>query len=558
MKILGRWLPLVVVGATYIWSMVAIFHYRAQQLPPGVRVRLRISHWQLEAGARDGFRQLAAEYQKLHPDVFIEQEAIPESTYGQWSMTQLISGTAPDIMEYGMTPLSASYSGRYFLPLTSEIDQPNPYNTGTALAGESWRKTFKDGLRSGYFDELQTYLIVPMSMFTRRILYNRDLYRQLTGRDTPPRNYREFLAACEQIHQHRDTLGHPYVPIAASGYHIDMWDQTLCLPLTYAALRQLDFNRDGTAANQELYAAIATSRITMNDPVFTARFQMLRELLAYAPPGVAGLSRDEAVFLFAQQRAVFIVSGTWDMRGLLDQARGTFATGILPAPLPDRDDPEFGKILEGPVYEQTMVGLPLAITRTCPHPEVALDFLKFATSQHGNELLNRACGWVPIIRGAAMAPELAGFEARLDGVFGAMPTTLGGDTTVKWQQLLALFFVNQIDYPAMANEYETFYREHAPAEFAEQLRNRQRGSASDEQLLARLRVQAGCSTGAAVAENWVRYRQLETDRLLARELDMQWLAHFVADGPVNKIACAPYEFTPAALAHARQQAAEHR
>jgi ABC-type glycerol-3-phosphate transport system substrate-binding protein len=61
-------------------------------------VTIRIAHWQLEAGAREGLAEAAAEYEKLHPHVRIIQEAIPESTYGQWMSTQLMGGTAPDIV----------------------------------------------------------------------------------------------------------------------------------------------------------------------------------------------------------------------------------------------------------------------------------------------------------------------------------------------------------------------------------------------------------------------------------------------------------------------------
>ena len=216
--------PLLVVGIAYVWSAVAIFSYRAKLAPPGTTITLRIGHWQLEPGVREGFDALAAEYRKLHPEVYIVQDAVPESTYNQWLTTQVMGGTASDLIEAGglPPPLMLSYYSRYFLPLNNYVNQPNPYNAGTPLAGEPWRNTFTDGMYAGYIEELQSYMAVPLASFAYRIVYNRDLYQKLTGRTTPPKDYRDFLALCEQIRQQRDDRGRPYVPIAASGYHIPM------------------------------------------------------------------------------------------------------------------------------------------------------------------------------------------------------------------------------------------------------------------------------------------------------------------------------------------------
>ena len=563
MKKIGQFLrqhfPLLVVGIAYAWSAVAICSYRAQLAPPGTKITLRIGHWQLEPGVRDGFNALAAEYRTLHPDVYIVQDAVPESTYSQWLTTQVMGGTASDMIEAGMLagPLMLSYYSRYFLPLNNYVNLPNPYNAGTPLAGEPWRNTFKDGMRAGYIDELQSYMAVPLAQFAYRIVYNRDLYRKLTGRTTPPQNYRDFVALCAQIRQHRDDRGRPYVPIAASSYHIGMWDTKLCEPLTFAALRKLDLNRDGAVGADEFFAGIATKRIGFDFPPFVARYQMLHELTPFMPTGVTGLGRDEAVFLFAQQRAVFITSGTWDTESLREQARGTFDAGVLDFPLPAADDPEFGQILEGPVYDRTFAGMPFVITRTCKHPEIALDFLQFLSSQHGNTEFTRHIGWIPSVRGAQMPPALAGYEPHLEGVYGAMPMTLGGDTNAKWQQLLALFMINQIDYPSMSGQYLAYYLEHGSKEFAEMQRNNQRVLIREEQLMAGLRAGALLAPTATSAGLWSRYRQLETDRLLVRNLWPSLLAKIVSDGPVTN-AVGPYEISPAALANVRRQLGGNR
>jgi ABC-type glycerol-3-phosphate transport system substrate-binding protein len=55
--------------------------------------------------------------------------------------------------------------------------------------------------------------------------------------------------------------------------------------------------------------------------------------------------------------------------------------------------------------------LPFAITRTSPHFEQALDFLRFMAGQEQNEKLNRIIGWMPSVKGTELDPALEGVRA---------------------------------------------------------------------------------------------------------------------------------------------------
>jgi len=551
-----RHFALLFVLAVFLWSALAILLYRQAGMPPGAKIQLRIAHWQLEGGVRQAFDRMAEEYRKLHPEVAIVQDAIPEGVYGTWLTTQLMGGTASDMIEIGLgVPYNVQlgYLSRYFLPLTPYVNAPNPYNRGTPLAGLPWRKTYKDGMRNSYVEELQQYLTVPLAQFGIRIFYNRDLLRRLTGLDEAPREYRAFLRACETIRAQRDENGRPYTPIASSAYHAGMWDGFMCQPLTYGAVRRVDFNRDGAVGNDELYVGFKTGRIGFDFGPYQARFRMLRQLTAQFQTGFTGLGRDEAVFLFAQQRAVFISTGTWDAGSLLEQARGVFDVGIMDFPAPAADDPEFGAFMEGPVYERPAAGFRFGIARSCKHPEAALDFLRFLGSQRGNQELNAIIGWIPAIEGASVSPLVRAFEPHLEGVFGAMPVdSLGGETSIRWQQLFALFQVNQIDYERMVAQYEPFYLERGAEELAEAIRNRRRSVARDEQFLAGVRELAMSASGAEAASRWIKYRQLTTGRLLARHLGTALLKKRLDEGRAAN-AVGPYEFSPDVIARVRER-----
>lgn len=379
--------------------------------------------------------------------------------------------------------------------------------------------------------------------------------KQLTGLDEAPRNLRDFLAACERIKSCQDPRGKPYTPIAGSAYHIGMWDSFMCEPLTYGAVRQVDFNRDGAVGNDELFVGFKTGRISFDFPAYAAKFNMLNELTRQCQAGFTGLGRDEAVFLFAQQRAVFISTGTWDAGSLQEQARGSFEVGVMDFPIPAKDDPVFGPILEGPVYERPAAGFPFAITRTSKHPEVALDFLMFLGSQRRNEEFNRIIGWIPAISGTSLSPLLKAFEPHLEGVYGAMPITLGGETIIKWQQLYSLFQVHQIDYAQLTAEFLPFYLSKGVDEYEEMQRNRRRSVARDEQFIAGMRALATAAGPSESAFEWMRYRQLASDRLMCRDLNAVLLEKRLNAGGIPQ-APGPYDFAPEVLARVRARLGE--
>src|SRR5262245_25299310 len=213
---------LLLVAAAFAWSIAAIATRRTAEVPPQSIV-LRIAHWQLEAGVRQAFDQLATDYRReVNPNFYLIQDIIPETTYGQWVSTQLMGGTAPDIIEKGKGLTDAiwiSFANRYFMPLSRDVAQPNPHNKGTELEQVPMRQTYVDGMRAGYEDQMQEYMNVPLSQFVIRVFYNRDLLRRLTGLSEAPTNYHEFLKVCEKIASRRDERGQNYTPIASSSWH---------------------------------------------------------------------------------------------------------------------------------------------------------------------------------------------------------------------------------------------------------------------------------------------------------------------------------------------------
>ena len=514
-------LPWIAIGLVFLWAVFSIVTRRHEKESPDI-VTVRIAHWQLEAGAREGLAEAAAEYEKLHPNVRIIQEAIPESTYGQWMSTQLMGGTAPDIVQAGMVdaPLMTAFFTRYLLPLSSYVTQPNPYNAGTDLEGVPLFLTFKDGMRRSFIDETQEFMTIPLALVSLRLFYNKTLLKELTGLDEVPKDYRKFLEVCEKIRSQKQPNGQPYIAIAGSRYHFARWEDSMAKPLTYDALRDIDFNRDGRFSKDEMFMGFATGKIDFSNPAYRASFKMVDSITKELPSGWSGLGRDEALFNFAQQKAVFTSGGIYEAGGIQEQAQGKFELGVADFPVPAPSDPDYGKIIQGPRYELPDGNMPMAVTRTSRHPDVAVDFLLFLTSRQQNEKFNKRLKWIPIVVGAKTDPFLKVFEPNLDGVLPAFDATTGAESFIKWSQLYSLFQIQQLSYEDLAEQFTRFWETIGREDFREYIRNRRRAQLQDEQLAVGMREKAKSETGVQSQVDWIKYRnivftrQMEGDKTL--------------------------------------------
>jgi raffinose/stachyose/melibiose transport system substrate-binding protein len=220
-------------------------------------------------------------------------------------------------------------------------------------------------------------------------------------------------------------------------------------------------------------------------------------------------------------------------------------------PRPTRDDPVYGDAIEGPPYERPTGGFPFGITRTCDHPEIALDFLLFMASRSRNEQFNRIIGWIPSVIETEMPELLTAFAPHLRGVYGCLNLFLGGETWVRWLQLYSLYQVQQISYEDMAARFQPFYIEQGRKDFAEIDRDWRRAMLRDEIFLAGVRARGLMSSGPQATTQWIKYRSLSMDRQISREVEQNRKAKLVS-GELLLPACDPYEYSETILRRIRQ------
>jgi ABC-type glycerol-3-phosphate transport system substrate-binding protein len=379
------------------------------------RVVLRFSHWQLESGLRDAMEELAREYEILHPNVRVEQMPVPNRIYAQWLKTRLIGETAPDIVQLPRA-VDDETLARHFIPLTTEVEQPNPYNRGTALAEAAWRDTFVDGLAGpfSYRPTLLEYYGIPMSMFTVRIYYNRDLWRRLLGDAPPPTEYEEFRQLWSAAAAAAEQAGIAVIPLVGSFDNGPILISRFVGSQTQSLAQRISRSRTLRATQADINIGYLGGEWSIDDPALQAAFSLAREVSQMMQPGYAQLRHEDATFRFTQGRALMVASGSWDapvFRSLCD-----FEIGVFDIPLPGANHPRFGPQVLGPPSEaETSTGMAFGISRGSPRQAEAIDFLRFITSVEGNTAFTRRSGWLPSVLGVIPPDEVAPFLPRIEG-----------------------------------------------------------------------------------------------------------------------------------------------
>lgn len=399
------------LAAAFLYSAARVVPrmWHGDQRPSGERV-LRFAHWQLERGIRGAFDELAREFERRNPGVRVEQIAIPERSYSSWLRTQLVGGTAPDLIQIGNgRGDDPETMARYFQPLTAWVTQPNPANAGTDLAGVLWRDTFADGLVQGSVNfnaGLQEFMAIPASSFNYRVVYNKTLWREALG-DTPsPKTFTEFLTLGQRMQEWGASRG--VVPIAGSLGHATQLFQRSFQQQTQLLGPRLDESRSLLPTLRTMLGPFFRGEWDANSPEVERAFSMVAALGRLQQPGFEQATRDDATLRFTQEKAFMLLTGSWDLPSLT--ATVEFPMGVFPLPAPRAGEKGWGDFMNGPISETLAGGLSFALTRNSPDPDLAIAFLQFITSREGAEIFSRQSKWLSPVVDTPLPPDLIAFE----------------------------------------------------------------------------------------------------------------------------------------------------
>jgi|UniRef100_UPI00404B0F98 raffinose/stachyose/melibiose transport system substrate-binding protein len=407
---------LILLALAYLTAVVLVLTRPGSALSNDKRVVIRFTHWQIEAGPREAFDAMIKRYEELNPNVRVEQVAVPGNVYNQWLRTQLIGGTASDIIEFGRHMQGMNdVPPRFFAPISEYVELPNPYNRGTALEGVRWRDTFKDGLNSpdAYIPNLSNYYAVTQCMLSMRLYYNPELLRELTGSEIPPSTYPEFLALNDKLKARIAGPKDRVALLAGSRFNsyvlLDPMLTRVGLDVSYANDR---FRLQGPAG-PEVGLEYLRGGWNFRRPELLDGLNRMREVSTTMRPGFQQLERDAAVQDFLRGRAMMIVTGTWDATSLTRMA--PFKVGVTVVPWPTMADGKIGRYYWTPISEGATTAMSLYLNKASHHSAEAIDFLQFITSVEGNTIFVRESGWLPAVREVPIPDELKVHLPNFDG-----------------------------------------------------------------------------------------------------------------------------------------------
>jgi raffinose/stachyose/melibiose transport system substrate-binding protein len=419
----------LLLAACFVYSLVKIATRTAQEQDEKI-VTIRFAHWQLEGGIKAAFDAIAQKYMAQHPQVRVEQVLIPERVYPTWLTTRLVGQNPPDLVLLGLG-MTDERLARYFVPLTEEVAKPNPYNRGTELETLAWRDTFVDGMvKAQGLERLFDYYGIPNSVETKRFFYNKPLYEKMTGRSQPPQNYAELQAIFREVDAYNQTKpsNEKVLAIAGSKYNSPLLMDRIFSSQTQKLAQNLDRNHVLRApGNPQL--AFFDGTFDLRHPGILSALQLCRELGQNMQIGFIQLAREDATFYFIQGRALMIASGSFDVTSLRQES--PFEVGVAPIPIPSTDDPVYGQNVIGLLSEaEEGTNVPFGLAQDSAHPAVALDFLKFMTSQASNQIFTDVSNWLPAVSGVKIADSVKAFEPIIEGYPGGIILRTSGGAEV--------------------------------------------------------------------------------------------------------------------------------
>ena len=461
-------LAVVVLVGAYTASAVWVARHSVQGISEqqSDKIVLRLAHSIADRRIQAAFEQMARDYEAENPGVHVDIQAIPRKAYQQWVTTQCLGKTVPDIVQAeSKWDLWSSLAARYMVPLSSQVNRPNPYNRAGELAGVPWRLTYVDRMQGGYWPHLTEYFSVPITTETVRIYYNKDLFEQTIGSDAPPKNLSDWFAICEGIQSAGRSNGQKVSPIAGSRevmYRVvmDRYYRAICNGMG----DRFDACYWGSNRPEQALYGRYTGTWTFDNPRVRDAFSVVKQISNYCQPGFAGSDNSQARFLFLQGKAGMIMGSARD--AAIYMALADFKIGVFDFPMPSADHPVLGKYGARPPAETGGNAIHFCISRQSKNSEQALDLLMFMSSQKVNERFNEAVAWYPAIRGAKSRPELRAFRPNTGGVSGrVMPLTVAPSVDLWFQQQLPRFLDGQLSFEELAAGLDRLWLEKGAEDF---------------------------------------------------------------------------------------------
>ncbi|MDD3253521.1 MAG: extracellular solute-binding protein [Lachnospiraceae bacterium] len=277
----------------------------------GEQVTIRMVHYMGEQTKRDGLDAMIALFEKEHPNIKVDVEAVASSSYIPTYKNYIAAGEAPDIMFGKPQNLTEFIEAGYFMDLANEKCMENVL---PILKDEC---TINGGVYG-----------FPIDAQVKATFYNKKMFAD-AGVEVPTTKD-EFFQICDTF-MGKETypMIHPYNFIHGVFHELDSYFTSMAV----------------ATGNEQIWmdSQNGTAELTGNETVKEA-FDMFSKMASYKDAGDTAVDQTQGIQDFAAGKRPMYINGGWLMGDVLAAAPdGEF--GMFPTPW--SNNPEDNKLWVG-------------------------------------------------------------------------------------------------------------------------------------------------------------------------------------------------------------------
>lgn len=331
---------------------------------------------------------LADAYEEANPGWTVKVESTPYSGYADALQTQFMGGTAADILLLEPPEITAFSSKGYL----SDLSEP--------LASDGWADTFLGTSVSQIRAQDGKDYAAPWALIDVKLQYNEKLYAD-AGVSTPPTTWTEQLAANDKL----QAAGVQPFWFGLDGSDANVWWRlTLMLNAGFRTvtddinLRHADgwsydssdpdtISGEAYTADEKYVAFVNGITDPLTSDIYQEALDLILELQPYTGDSSAWSAESSGSAFtdgtLAQTTGVDASLPNWAR----DSAEAGFDFTYGSVPLPAVTDAEWPALTDGPTNPLASVRNGLSVNAAASNQEQAVDFVKFATSIEGQDIL---------------------------------------------------------------------------------------------------------------------------------------------------------------------------
>lgn len=377
-------------------------------------------------------REVADEYERLHPDVRIEfpLSSAGGQVEGEWIRTHLRGGIAPEIVQINVESVWPDVDKGWWVALDRFYTEGSPYHPGV----KTWMDAFEyQALTRAKRGPDGRFYTVTLDVVETAVFYNKTVFRRV-GVEVP-KDWEEFLRVQEKL------KGAGYIPCMVALVWAQDWAQDIIFDMLFhEVLELIDLEKGSPEEEAYLQGYLFPKEVSFLirqgcfSPKVDRYVEVWRIIKEWRRHWGAEIFHTDRIRTFVKQRAAMIWEGSWLMRRLLKDPTIDFEWGIFYIPTITRETSSYAAGAEACVIGGA--GTQFSVTnraRSDGELELAIDILRFLTRPGNAERIVGEGGmYIPNVRGAKVAPEVQPFRDILRRRY----------CTVKWLFSLDLEFTD--------------------------------------------------------------------------------------------------------------------